>query len=172
MLKSDKGTSLETFGPYIGTPYRFDEAVEDGVVLDLRYEARDIDQRIGSPGKIDAWFEAKTKGLTPIAKATLKQRWGTLQRVLSSRERLKQIAADIIMDMEMKPRLKRAWATRCSWLVRSPRPASSSRSSGKSGSAVADKCAIVTSYKRAASEITGEETGMGETEKTVRPSGL
>ncbi|MCW2305134.1 HsdR family type I site-specific deoxyribonuclease, partial [Rhodovulum sulfidophilum] len=105
LLRSDKGTSLETFGPYIGKPYRFDEAVEDGVVLDLRYEARDIDQRISAPDKIDAWFEAKTKGLTPIAKATLKQRWGTLQRVLSSRDRLEQIANDIILDMEMKPRL-------------------------------------------------------------------
>jgi hypothetical protein len=39
--------------------------VRDGVVLDLRYEARDIDQSITSPTKIDQWFEAKTKGLTP-----------------------------------------------------------------------------------------------------------
>lgn len=78
LLKTDKHTSLETFGPYIGKPYRFNEAVEDEVVLDLRYEARDIDQRISSPKKIDEWFEAKTKGLTPVAKANLKQRWGTL----------------------------------------------------------------------------------------------
>ncbi|MEH0072954.1 DEAD/DEAH box helicase family protein [Pannonibacter sp. Pt2-lr] len=49
LLRSDKQTSLEVFGPYIGTPYRFNEAVEDGVVLDLRYEARDIDQRVASP---------------------------------------------------------------------------------------------------------------------------
>ncbi|MEW9298648.1 HsdR family type I site-specific deoxyribonuclease [Acetobacter oryzifermentans] len=106
LLRSDKETSLETFGPYIGKPYRFDEAVADRVVLDLRYEARDIDQRISAPTKIDAWFEARTRGLTPVAKATLKQRWGTLQRVLSSRSRLDQIANDIILDMEMKPRLK------------------------------------------------------------------
>ena len=31
------------------------------MVLDLVYEARDIDQRLGSEDKIDAWFEAKTK---------------------------------------------------------------------------------------------------------------
>ena len=37
LLKSDKGRSIETFGPYIHT-YKFDEAVCDGVVLDLRYE--------------------------------------------------------------------------------------------------------------------------------------
>jgi len=165
LLKSDKGTSLETFGPYIGTPYRFDEAVEDGVVLDLRYEARDIDQRISAPEKIDAWFEAKTKGLTPIAKATLKQRWGTLQRVLSSRDRLEQIANDIIMDMEMKPRLQSGMGNAMLVAGSIPEACKFFETFRKSGSVLAEKCAIVTSYKRAAPEITGEESGMGETEK-------
>src|SRR5256714_285094 len=43
LLKTDKQKSIEVFGRYIHT-YKFDEAVKDGVVLDLRYEARDIDQ--------------------------------------------------------------------------------------------------------------------------------
>ena len=47
LLKKDKTTSLEVFGGYIHT-YKFSEAVEDEVVLDLIYEARDIDQRLGS----------------------------------------------------------------------------------------------------------------------------
>ncbi|WP_299656602.1 type I restriction endonuclease subunit R [uncultured Jannaschia sp.] len=165
LLRSDKESSLETFGPYIGTPYRFDEAVEDGVVLDLRYEARDVDQRISAPGKIDAWFEAKTKGLTPVAKATLKQRWGTLQRVLSSRDRLEQIANDIILDMEMKPRLHAGTGNAMLVAGSIPEACKFFEVFRKSGSVLADKCAIVTSYKRAAPEITGEETGMGETEK-------
>lgn len=165
LLRSDKETSLETFGPYIGRPYRFDEAVEDRVVLDLRYEARDIDQRISAPAKIDAWFEAKTKGLTPVAKATLKQRWGTLQRILSSRDRLEQIASDIIMDMEMKPRLKAGMGNAMLVAGSIPEACKFFEIFRKSGSVLADKCAIVTSYKRAAPEITGEETGMGETEK-------
>lgn len=165
LLRSDKGTSLETFGPYIGKPYRFDEAVEDGVVLDLRYEARDIDQRISAPEKIDAWFEAKTKGLTPIAKATLKQRWGTLQRVLSSRDRLEQIANDIILDMEMKPRLNAGKGNAMLVAGSIPEACKFFEIFRKSGSVLAGNCAIVTSYKRAAPEITGEETGMGETEK-------
>ena len=37
LLKKDKKTSLEIFGPYIHT-YKFDEGVADGVVLDLRYK--------------------------------------------------------------------------------------------------------------------------------------
>lgn len=81
LLRSDKQTSLETFGPYIGKPYRFNEAVEDEVLLDLRYEARDIDQRISSPKKIDEWFEAKTKGLS-VPKPTwgvrvMRTKWGS-----------------------------------------------------------------------------------------------
>jgi HsdR family type I site-specific deoxyribonuclease len=47
LLKKDAQTSLEVFGGYIHT-YKFSEGVEDGVVLDLVYEARDIDQRLGS----------------------------------------------------------------------------------------------------------------------------
>ena len=101
LLKADKQKSIEIFGRYIHT-YKFDEAVKDGVVLDLRYEARDIDQSITSQEKIDQWFEAKTKGLTDLAKAQLKQRWGTMQKVLSSQSRLEQIVADILMDMETK----------------------------------------------------------------------
>ena len=44
LLQKDKKTSMEVFGSYIHT-YKFSEAVEDEVVLDLIYEARDIDQR-------------------------------------------------------------------------------------------------------------------------------
>ena len=105
LLKADKKRSIEVFGRYIHT-YKFNEAVKDGVILDLRYEARDIDQSITSQKKIDQWFDAKTKGLTDLAKAQLKRRWGTMHKVLSNRSRLEKIAADIIMDMETRDRLK------------------------------------------------------------------
>jgi type I restriction enzyme R subunit len=104
LLKADKSTSIEVFGRYIHT-YKFDEAVADGIVLDLRYEYRDIPQDIRSQDKIDAWFEAKTRGLMPRAKARLKQRWGNMQTVYSSRSRLEKIVCDIIFDFETKPRL-------------------------------------------------------------------
>ena len=96
LLKKDKKTSLETFGGYIHT-YKFNEGVRDGVVLDLRYEARDVPQDITSQSRIDAWFDAKTVGLTPRAKAKLKTHWGSLQKIFSSRSRLEQIANDAIL---------------------------------------------------------------------------
>jgi type I restriction enzyme, R subunit len=61
LLKSRQGDEHRDLRPYIHT-YKFDEAVRDGVVLDLRYEARDIDQSITSQAKVDQWFEAKTRG--------------------------------------------------------------------------------------------------------------
>ena len=105
LLKSDKQRSIETFGPYIHT-YKYDEAVEDNVVLDLRYEARDIDQALSSQESVDQWFDDRTSGLTDTARAQLRQRWSTMQNVLSSRERLDKIVADIVLDMEKRDRLK------------------------------------------------------------------
>ncbi|MEC1719979.1 type I restriction endonuclease subunit R [Schinkia azotoformans] len=105
LLKKDKKTSLETFGSYIHT-YKFDEGVEDGVVLDLRYEARDVDQDLSNREKVDLWFDNKTLGLTEKAKTQLKQSWTSINKLYSSRQRLEKIAGDIIFDMNLKPRLK------------------------------------------------------------------
>lgn len=105
LLVKDKKTSIEVFSPgYIHT-YKYDEAVADGVVLDLRYEARDIEQIITAQDKIDAYFDAKTRGLNDAAKAKLKSKWGNMQAMYSSRKRLEVIAEDVIADFDIKARL-------------------------------------------------------------------
>ena len=162
LLRSDKQRSIETFGPYIHT-YKYDEAVNDGVVLDLRYEARDIDQNITSQSRIDQWFELKTQGLTDVAKAQLKQRWGTMQKMLSSKDRLEKIVDDILVDMETRDRLK---SGRGNALLVSGSIYSACRFFEMfQQHGLADKCAIVTSYKPTTTDIKGEETGEGLTEK-------
>lgn len=103
LLKQDKQTSLEVFGKYIHT-YKFNEGVEDKVILDLMYEARNIEQRISSQQRIDEWFESKTRGLNDFQKSELKKKWGTIQHVLSSRNRMQQIVNDIVVDFSVKPR--------------------------------------------------------------------
>jgi type I restriction enzyme R subunit len=162
LLKDDKQTSLEVFGPYIHT-YKFNEAVADGVVLDLRYEARDIDQNVTSQAKIDQWFEAKTKGLNDLAKAQLKQRWGTMQKVLSSQSRLEKIVGDILMDMELKDRLKSGHGN--AMLVSSSIYQACKFYELFSKTDLAGKCAIVTSYKPSSGDVKGEESGEGLTER-------
>lgn len=162
LLKADKQKSIEVFGPYIHT-YRFDEAVKDKVVLDLRYEARDIDQRISSPEKVDQWFEANTSGLTAIAKAQLRERWGKMQTLLSSRSRLEQIVADIQLDMETKDRLKSGYGN--ALLVSSSIYQACKYYELFQGTPLKGRCAIVTSYQPNPADIKGEETGEGVTER-------
>jgi len=162
LLKSDKKKSIEIFGRYIHT-YKFDEAVADGVVLDLRYEARDIDQNIVSQDKIDTWFEAKTKGLTDLAKAQLKQRWGTMQKVMSSQSRLEKIVADILMDMETRDRLKSGRGN--ALLVSDSIYQACKLYELFDKTDLHGKCAIVTSYSPTAASIKGEESGEGLTER-------
>ncbi|MCC6577780.1 MAG: HsdR family type I site-specific deoxyribonuclease, partial [Flavobacteriales bacterium] len=162
LLRKDKSTSLEVFGPYIHT-YKFDEAVNDKVVLDLRYEPRDIDQRITDQQSIDEWFEATTKGLTDLAKAELKKRWGTLRKLFSSKGRLEKIVFDILKDFRTKPRL--ATGDGNAILV-----AGSVYEACKFyelfQQAGFKECAIVTSYEPSVGRIKGETTGDGrETEE-------
>ena len=161
LLKADKKKSIEIFGRYIHT-YKFDEAVKDGVVLDLRYEARDIDQSITSQRKIDQWFEAKTRGLTPLAKAQLKARWGTMQKVLSSQSRLEAIRNDILLDMETKDRLQSGHGN--AMLVAGSIYEACKFYELFAKTALAGKCAIVTSYVPSTADIKGEESGEGATE--------
>ncbi len=162
LLKADKATSLKVFGPYIHT-YKFNEAVRDAVILDLRYEARDIDQWVTSQERIDEWFELNTKGMTPLAQAQLKQRWGTLRKVLSSKSRLEMIVADIWRDMKKKARLADGRGNAI--LVSGSIYQACRFYELFSETDLKGKCAIVTSYQPTPVSIKGEETGEGLTEK-------
>ena len=104
LLRKDKQTTREVFGTFIHT-YKFHEAVEDGVVLDLKYEARKVAQNLLKEEAVDAWFAEKTKGLNRYQRAVLKARWATLEELMSSQERKQRIVADIIQDFGVLPRL-------------------------------------------------------------------
>nr|WP_281720673.1 HsdR family type I site-specific deoxyribonuclease [Nitrosomonas nitrosa] len=163
LLKKDKQTSVEVFGGYIHT-YKFNEGVEDGVVLDLVYEARDIPQELGSPQKVDAWFEAKTKGLNDWQKAALREQWGTMQKVLSSRSRMERVVEDIVFDFGVKPRLSSERGNAI--LVASSIYEACKYFELFQKTVLKGKCAVVTSYNPQSKDVTLEETGANtETEK-------
>jgi type I restriction enzyme R subunit len=104
LLRKDKQTTREVFGTNIHT-YKFHEAVEDKVVLDLKYEARAVPQRLTSQQDIDEWFADTAKGLNGFQRAVLRKRWATMEALMSSKERKDRIIADIIKDFRKKPRL-------------------------------------------------------------------
>lgn len=162
LMQADKKRSIEIFGKYIHT-YKFDEAVKDGVVLDLRYEARDIEQKITSLDKIDAWFDSKTKGLTDFAKTELKQKWGTMKKVFSSVGRLQKIVADILLEMETRERLQNG---RGNAILVSDSIYNACRFYQLFQDSGFTRCAIVTSFAPTHSDIKGE--GEGHTEKLMQ----
>ena len=163
LLMKDKQTSMEVFGGYIHT-YKFSEAVEDEVVLDLVYEARDINQELGSVDKIDAWFEAKTKGLNDWQRDELKTQWGTMQNVLSSKSRMARVVADIVFDFSVKPRLSSQRGNAI--LVASSIYEACKYFTLFQATPFKGKCAVVTSYNPNAQDVTKEETGANtETDK-------
>jgi len=158
LLKKDKATSLQVFGSntYIHT-YKFSEAVEDEVILDLVYEARDIDQNLGSQERIDQWFESKTRGLNDWQKDELKRKWGTMQHVLSSRSRMDQVVGDIVFDFSVKPRLSSERGNAilvCSSVYEACKYFTLFQKTPFRG-----KCAVVTSYNPLAGDVSKEETG-------------
>jgi type I restriction enzyme, R subunit len=156
LLKKDSQTSLEVFGRYIHT-YKFSEAVQDEVVLDLVYEARDIDQRLGSEYKIDQWFDAKTKGLNEWQKDELRKKWGTMQNVLSSRHRMDRVVSDIIFDFSVKPRLSSERGNAI--LVASSIFEACRYYTLLQKTPFKGRCALVTSYNPQTQDVTKEETG-------------
>jgi len=156
LLKKDKQTSLQVFGKYIHK-YKFNEAVEDGVVLDLLYEARDIDQRITSPEKIDEWFGESTKESNDYQIRELKKKWGTMQHVLSSKTRSEKIIKDIIYDFKIKPRLSSSFGNAI--LVAGSIYEATRYYEMFQKTPLKGKCALITSYNPATRDITTEDTG-------------
>jgi type I restriction enzyme R subunit len=158
LFKSDVQTSLEVFGGYIHT-YKFAEAVEDKVVLDLVYEARDVDQKLVGAEPVDRWFEAKTRALNDWQRNELKAHWGTMQKVLSSKARMGRIVADIMLDFATRQRLNDGRGTAI--LVASSIYEAckyfelfNGRETGFAG-----RCAVVTSYNPQISDVSKEEIG-------------
>jgi type I restriction enzyme R subunit len=162
LLKGDKKTSIETFGSFVHT-YKFDEAVRDGVVLDLKYEARKVDQELQGNAAVDKWFDAKTRNLTDLSKAQLKKKWGTMQKVFSSAPRSAQIVQDILMDMETQPRLLSGRGNAMLVSDSVYQACTFYESFVKSG--FKGKVAIVTSYKPNPTAISKEDAGEGDTEE-------
>jgi len=156
LLKKDKATSRQVFGGYIHT-YKFGEAVADKVILDLVYEARDIQQRLGDSDEIDDWFRTSTQGLNDYQKAILREHWATMQKVLSSKGRMARIVFDVVMDFKRRPRLAGERGTAI--LVTSSIYEACRYYELFRGSRLKKRCAIVTSYDPQARDVSKEDTG-------------
>ena len=165
LLKTDKKKSIEVFGSIIHS-YKFDEAVEDHVILDLRYDARDVEQYLGNKNKIDDWFDTKTSGLSNVAKSLLKIRWARMEKLFSSKERMQRIVADICQDMDTKRQLVGGYGN--AMLVSDSIYQACRYWELFQDTDLKGHCAVVTSYEANAKDIKDEATGAGDTEEKVK----
>jgi type I restriction enzyme R subunit len=159
LLKADAPTSREVFGEYIHT-YKYREGVTDKIVLDLIYEARDIDQRITSPERIDEWFESATRDADEAEKEQLKKKWGTMQQLLSSRDRMERIVGDIVHDFARVPRLNTRRGNAI--LVASSIYEACKYYECLQKSPLRSQCAVVTSYNPNVRDTALEELGAND----------
>lgn len=161
LLHTQKKDTWQTFGPLIHA-YRFNEAVEDGVILDLRYESRKVDQFLDNKDKIDAWFEKKTKGLNKVAAARLKGRWATMQNIFSSRQRIDAVVGDICLDMDTTPMLVNRRGNAI--LVADSIYQACRYWDAFQKTALKGHCAVITSFEAKADDINMASSGENESE--------
>ncbi len=160
LLRKDKKTTRDTFGDYIHT-YKFDEAMRDGVVLDLKYHARAVDQRVTQVREIDDWFERKTRALNGYQRSVLRKRYASLEQLSSSQERKQRIIADIIADFGTKQRLNNDRGTAI--LVASSIYDACHYYRLFQNTGFGDYCAVITSYEPVAGMVS--KASAGDTER-------
>ncbi|WP_394538331.1 type I restriction endonuclease subunit R [Lysobacter enzymogenes] len=92
LTKKDKN-SFSRFGGLIDT-YAIDQAVEDGAVVPLLYEARHVEMEQNSKA-IDTWFERHTQGLSDAQKADLKKKYARAEMLNKAEQVIYMRAFDI-----------------------------------------------------------------------------
>jgi type I restriction enzyme R subunit len=169
LLKKDKGDplnriksmSVRTFGPYIHK-YLHRQAVEDKVILDLQYEYRNVEQQITSKEKVDQKLAALTAGreLTPEQQQMIEDRWATLERIYSTKERIERIGYSILDDVNYGL-LKHDWCN--AMLVAGSIYQAYRYYEFFSHSDLAGRCAVVTSYDPMDSDIANNSADNNKT---------
>ena len=91
------------FGDYISI-YDIQRSVEDGATVPIYYESRLAKLALDRDEKpmLDEHFEEATEGEEVARKEKLKTRWAQLEAVVGARDRLRQIAADVVDHYERR----------------------------------------------------------------------
>ncbi len=155
-------TSEYRIGPFIHK-YLHKQAVADGVILDLRYTARDVNKKIDEEERDDLQkeFEQKTQGLTKEQTDLIEQHWATMKKVFTSKEPIERIANSILYDMETNPLLKQDW---CNAMLIADSIYSAYRYYDyfqhiSTNTILRNRCAVVTSYEPSQSGIRNANDG-------------
>jgi len=102
-IEADDVNTPAVFGGYIDV-YDISRAVEDGATVPIYYESRlariELDE--DEKPKIDAEIEALVADETLTEAEKAKAKWSTVEALVGSSKRLKQIAADLVQHLEAR----------------------------------------------------------------------
>lgn len=169
LLKKDKGDlynaiknmSERTFGPYIHK-YLHKQAVEDKVILDLQYEYRNVEQQITSKERVDQKLAQLIAGrdLDEQQKKMVEDRWATLERIYSTKERIERIGYSILDDINYGL-LKHDWCN--AMLVAGSIYEAYRYYEFFTRNGLQDRCAVVTSYDPMESDLANDSSDPNKT---------
>lgn len=147
------------FGAFIHK-YLHKEAVDDKVILDLQYEGRDVEQQISDQNKLDAKLEEMMDGVTEENRKNIEDRWATVQKIYSSKDRIERVANSIFDDMARYP-LNQDW---CNALLVCDSVYSAYKyyqyfQHKSDNTILKDHCAVVTSYNPSDYDLRKKEDG-------------
>lgn len=94
LLKKDKNNTYKKFGKLIGEPYRFEDGIQDGVIVPLVYEGRYIPQNV-SNNKIDDYLQYILTPLSEEQREDMRKKWSRFLPLAQTEQRLAMIAFDI-----------------------------------------------------------------------------
>lgn len=95
---SDSDTStLKRYGKFIHA-YDSSQAEEDGAIVPICYEAREIPQNIVSSDMLDEYFADKLEGVNDIVKERVKEAWATDSRLKGVDGWIRAITNDILIE--------------------------------------------------------------------------
>ncbi len=163
-----RNMTVNKFGPFIHQ-YLHKEAVDDKVILDLQYEARDVDQAISDKGRLDAKLDELLKGTNEENRQKIKDRWATMEKVYSSKERIERIGYSILDDMSAYP-LCEDW---CNAMFVAGNIYSAYKyyeffQIKSDNHALRGRCAVVTSYTPSDNDLWKQETGDSSIQQEIQ----
>ncbi|WP_028769987.1 type I restriction endonuclease subunit R [Silanimonas lenta] len=102
-IEADDVNTPAVFGHYIDI-YDISRAVEDGATVPIYYESRlariELDEN--EKPKIDAEIEAMLEDEEEPTRERVKQKWATVEALVGSDRRLRQVAEDIVQHFEAR----------------------------------------------------------------------
>lgn len=102
-IETEDKSTLSVFGEYLDI-YDIRNAVDDGATVPIYYESRLVKVHLPPEknAEIDSEVEALAEGVETTAQENAKAKWAQLEAIIGNKQRLKEIAKDLVTHFEAR----------------------------------------------------------------------